>query len=43
MAMQDVIDSRYLCGSKIGKVSFGEVYIGTNLETNDFVVIKMEM
>ena len=41
--MQDVIDSRYLCGSKIGKGSFCEVYVGTDLETNEFVAIKMEM
>ena len=37
-----VICRKYRVTSLIGRGSFGEVYVGTDLETNEFVAIKME-
>ena len=43
LAMEGVVICRkYRVTSLIGRGSFGEVYVGTDLETNEFVAIKME-
>lgn len=36
------IDNRFLMGHKIGHGSFGEVYLCTDLETDQFYAIKLE-
>jgi len=36
------VDSRFRVGRKIGSGSFGEIYLGTNLKTEEEVAIKFE-
>nr|GME03845.1 casein kinase 1-like protein 2 [Ipomoea batatas] len=40
--MEPVIKNKYRLGRKIGSGSFGEIYTGTDLETNEDVAIKLE-
>ncbi|KAK7293859.1 hypothetical protein RJT34_16736 [Clitoria ternatea] len=40
--MDRVLGGKYQIGKKIGSGSFGEIYIGSNVETSDIVAIKME-
>jgi len=41
--MQDVIvGQRFQLGRKIGAGSFGDIHLGTNLETNEEVAVKLE-
>lgn len=37
-----VVGGKYRVGRKIGSGSFGEIYLGTNTETNEEIAIKME-
>lgn len=39
---KDIIDNRYIIQQKIGKGSFGEVFIGMDRTTHNSVAIKME-
>uniref|UniRef100_A0A0D6QTD8 non-specific serine/threonine protein kinase n=1 Tax=Araucaria cunninghamii TaxID=56994 RepID=A0A0D6QTD8_ARACU len=40
--MEPRIGNKYKMGRKIGSGSFGEIYLGTNIQTNEEVAIKME-
>lgn len=41
--MQDVrVAGKYKIGRKIGSGSFGEIYQGTNINSNEEVAIKLE-
>ena len=36
------VGGRYRLGRKIGSGSFGEIYIATNVQTNEEVAVKLE-
>ena len=40
--MKHLVGNKYILGQKIGSGSFGEIYCGTNIETNEEVGIKLE-
>ncbi|EFJ10942.1 hypothetical protein SELMODRAFT_127114 [Selaginella moellendorffii] len=40
--MEPRIGNKYRLGRKIGSGSFGEIYLGTNIQTNEEVAIKLE-
>ncbi|GLJ26588.1 hypothetical protein SUGI_0515740 [Cryptomeria japonica] len=40
--METVIGRKYRLGRKIGSGSFGEIYLGTNVQTNEEVAAKLE-
>ncbi|OAY82356.1 Casein kinase I isoform delta-like [Ananas comosus] len=40
--MEPRVGSKYRLGRKIGSGSFGEIYLGTNVQTNEEVAIKLE-
>lgn len=40
--MEPRVGSKYRLGRKIGSGSFGEIYLGTNIQTNEEVAIKLE-
>ncbi|XP_020583613.1 casein kinase 1-like protein 2 isoform X2 [Phalaenopsis equestris] len=40
--MEPRIGNKFRLGRKIGSGSFGEIYLGTNLQTNEEVAIKLE-
>ncbi|XP_042060365.1 casein kinase 1-like protein 2 isoform X1 [Salvia splendens] len=40
--MEPRVGNKYRLGRKIGSGSFGEIYLGTNIQTNDEVAIKLE-
>lgn len=40
--MERVIGRKYRLGRKIGSGSFGEIYLGTNVQTNEEVAAKLE-
>uniref|UniRef100_A0A0C9RN82 non-specific serine/threonine protein kinase n=1 Tax=Wollemia nobilis TaxID=56998 RepID=A0A0C9RN82_9CONI len=40
--MEPRVGNRYRLGRKIGSGSFGEIYLGTNIQTNEEVAIKLE-
>lgn len=40
--MEHIIDGKFKLGRKIGSGSFGELYIGVNLQTGEEVAIKLE-
>ncbi|TQE07798.1 hypothetical protein C1H46_006557 [Malus baccata] len=42
MAMEPRVGGRFRLGRKIGSGSFGEIYLGTNIQTNEEVAIKLE-
>lgn len=39
---QLIVGKRYQLGRKIGSGSFGDIYLGTNIQTNEEVAIKLE-
>ncbi|GER37123.1 casein kinase I [Striga asiatica] len=41
-SMEPRVGSRYRLDRKIGSGSFGEIYLGTNIQTNEEVAIKLE-
>ncbi|GLT74571.1 hypothetical protein SLA2020_463590 [Shorea laevis] len=40
--MEPRVANKYRLGRKIGSGSFGEIYLGTNIQTNEEVAIKLE-
>ncbi|PNX78749.1 casein kinase i isoform delta-like protein, partial [Trifolium pratense] len=40
--MEPRIGNKFLLGCKIGSGSFGEIYLGTNVQTNEEVAIKLD-
>lgn len=42
MSMEPRLGSKFRLGRKIGSGSFGEIYLGTNVQTNEEVAIKLE-
>ncbi|XP_047963452.1 casein kinase I-like [Salvia hispanica] len=40
--MEQRVGNRFRLGRKIGNGSFGEIYLGTNIQTNEDVAIKLE-
>jgi casein kinase 1 len=40
--MEPRVGNKYKLGRKIGSGSFGEIYLGTNIQTNEEVGIKLE-
>ncbi|CAK8564029.1 unnamed protein product [Lathyrus sativus] len=40
--MERLVGNKFRLGRKIGSGSFGEVYLGTNIQTNEEVAIKLE-
>ncbi|KAL2534069.1 casein kinase 1-like protein 2 [Abeliophyllum distichum] len=40
--MEPRVGNKFQLGRKIGSGSFGEIYIGTNIQTNEEVAIKLE-
>jgi len=36
------VGGKYRIGRKIGSGSFGDIYLGTNIQTNEEVAIKLE-
>jgi len=42
MARELRVGGRYRLGKKIGSGSFGDIYLGTNIQTNQDVAIKLE-
>ncbi len=36
-----ILGEQYRMGKKLGQGSFGEIFLGTNIKTNDFVAIKI--
>ncbi|KHG04851.1 hypothetical protein F383_30273 [Gossypium arboreum] len=40
--MEPRVGNKYKLGRKIGSGSFGEIYLGTNIQTNEEVAIKLE-
>lgn len=36
------VGGKYRLGKKIGSGSFGEIFLGTNIQTNEEVAIKLE-
>ncbi|KAK4483667.1 hypothetical protein RD792_010868 [Penstemon davidsonii] len=40
--MEPRVGNKYRLGRKIGSGSFGEIYLGTNIQTNEEVAIKLE-
>uniref|UniRef100_A0A8R7QUP9 Protein kinase domain-containing protein n=1 Tax=Triticum urartu TaxID=4572 RepID=A0A8R7QUP9_TRIUA len=38
--MEPRIGNKFRVGRKLGSGSFGEIYLGTNVQTNEEVVIK---
>ncbi|GAV84925.1 Pkinase domain-containing protein [Cephalotus follicularis] len=40
--MEPRVGGKYRLGRKIGSGSFGEIYLGTNIQTNEEVAIKLE-
>ncbi|KAK6789585.1 hypothetical protein RDI58_013385 [Solanum bulbocastanum] len=40
--METRVGNKYRLGRKIGSGSFGEIYLGTNIQTNEEVAIKLE-
>lgn len=42
MAMESRVGNKFRLGRKIGSGSFGEIYLGTNVQTNEEVAIKLE-
>ncbi|KAE8715391.1 Casein kinase I isoform delta [Hibiscus syriacus] len=40
--MEPVVGNKYRLGRKIGSGSFGEIYLGTHIQTNEDVAIKLE-
>ncbi|XP_074273469.1 casein kinase 1-like protein 1 [Silene latifolia] len=40
--MEPRIGNKYRLGRKIGSGSFGEIYLGTNIQTNEEIAIKLE-
>ncbi|MCD9646183.1 hypothetical protein HAX54_035852 [Datura stramonium] len=39
--MEPRVGNKYRLGRKIGSGSFGEIYLGTNIQTNEDVAIKL--
>ncbi|KAG5606221.1 hypothetical protein H5410_027713 [Solanum commersonii] len=39
--METRVGNKYRLGRKIGSGSFGEIYLGTNIQTNEEVAIKL--
>jgi serine/threonine protein kinase len=35
------VGGKYRLGKKLGSGSFGEIYLGTNVHTNEFVAVKL--
>jgi serine/threonine protein kinase len=42
ITMEPRVGNKYRLGRKIGSGSFGEIYLGTNVQTNEEVGIKLE-
>ncbi|GKV11951.1 hypothetical protein SLEP1_g23163 [Rubroshorea leprosula] len=42
MEMEARVGNKFRLGRKIGSGSFGEIYLGTNIQTNEEVAIKLE-
>jgi casein kinase 1 len=40
--MEPRVGNKFRLGRKIGGGSFGEIYLGTNIQTNEEVAIKLE-
>jgi casein kinase 1 len=40
--MEPRVGNKYRLGRKIGSGSFGEIYLGVNVQTNEEVAIKLE-
>ncbi|GLT55955.1 hypothetical protein SLA2020_290340 [Shorea laevis] len=40
--MEPRVANKFRLGRKIGSGSFGEIYLGTNIQTNEEVAIKLE-
>ncbi|MED6109277.1 Casein kinase 1-like protein 1, partial [Stylosanthes scabra] len=40
--MEPRVGNKFRLGRKIGSGSFGEIYLGTNIQTNEEVAIKLE-
>ena len=40
--MEPLVRDKYSLGQKIGSGSFGEIYLGVNIQTNEEVAIKLE-
>ncbi|CAL5199227.1 unnamed protein product [Lathyrus oleraceus] len=40
--MERLVGNKFRLGRKIGSGSFGEIYLGTNIQTNEEVAIKLE-
>ncbi|GLU22392.1 hypothetical protein SLE2022_384720 [Rubroshorea leprosula] len=40
--MEPRVANKFRLGRKIGSGSFGEIYLGTNIQTNEVVAIKLE-
>ncbi|KAL8139843.1 hypothetical protein V2J09_005864 [Rumex salicifolius] len=40
--MEPLIANKFRIGQKLGSGSFGEIYLGTNIQTNEEVAIKLE-
>lgn len=40
--METIVGEKYRLGRKIGSGSFGEIYLGVNIQTNEEVAIKLE-
>ncbi|KAL8160883.1 hypothetical protein V2J09_012372 [Rumex salicifolius] len=40
--MEPRVGNKYRLGRKIGSGSFGEIYLGTNIQTNEEIAIKLE-
>jgi casein kinase 1 len=38
-----IVGTKYLVGNKIGSGSFGQIHIGTNIQTNEEIAIKFEI
>jgi len=42
MSMELRVGGKYRLGRKIGSGSFGDIYLGTHIQTNEEVGIKLE-
>ncbi|CAM8986330.1 unnamed protein product [Rhodiola kirilowii] len=40
--MEPRVGNRFRLGRKLGSGSFGEIYLGTNIQTNEEVAMKLE-